>query len=572
MGLGHSWNRTSETDEPPVSARNLDGRIFIAADARVDARDQLRARLRDRDRDLAPDAPDAELILHAYDVWGEGCFERLLGDFSFCLWDPRNHKLVCAVDHLGVKPIFYADRGGTFVASNSLEVVRLHPQVRDELNETAVGDFILIGTYLDRDATIDADVSRIPPGHFIVVADGAVRLQRYFTLPEPLEVPWQREQDCVERFVELFGEAVNDRLRSADVAIYMSGGIDSPLVALTAKRQLERRFSRSNMRAFTCVYDSLVPDDERRFTTIAARSLGVALDVQACDDGNLFDWVGRISPPQPFAGGLAGPGLDQVSRLARDFSVVLTGYDGDTLFSAAVRLHWRERLRQGDVVALGRELMWYVVHERRFPPIGARTLLARARQNRQRPRRPAWLNQEFWRRSGLEQRWAGVLDPVGVTRSREPAARGFMNPAWGGLFESYDPGYLGHPLDVRHPFADLRVIRFGLGLAAVPWCVNKHLARRCLEGLPDAIRRRPKTPLAVDPLPAVLRKRGIDWGRVGGQTPRAFPFLDASGLARSLTAPSTFSEDVWVGVRALEFSVWLADRRGRPEGVIKTPV
>ena len=113
-----------------MSPTSLGDRLFITADARIDARDELCARLRDCGRDLALDLPDPELVLHAYDAWGEGCLRHLLGDFSFALWDASRRKLFCAVDALGVRPFFYADRGGLFVGSNSLACVRLHDKVR----------------------------------------------------------------------------------------------------------------------------------------------------------------------------------------------------------------------------------------------------------------------------------------------------------------------------------------------------------------------------------------------------------------------------------------------------------
>src|SRR5438552_3262366 len=60
-------------------------------------------------------ANGAELILHAYAAWGEGCVCHLLGDFAFAIWDRRQRRLFCARDHFGIKPFFYAHRSGSFV-------------------------------------------------------------------------------------------------------------------------------------------------------------------------------------------------------------------------------------------------------------------------------------------------------------------------------------------------------------------------------------------------------------------------------------------------------------------------
>jgi asparagine synthase (glutamine-hydrolysing) len=560
VGLGHTMHRTTVEAEREVSPAALGDRLFITADARVDARDELCARLRDHGREPRTDAPDPELLLHAYDAWGEGCFEHLLGDFSFALWDAPRRKLVCAVDQLGVKPFYYADRGELFVGANSLACVRLHPEVRDELNDVAVGDFLLFGSSRDRDVTIYADVARIPPGHFLVVQGGALRLQRYFTLPLPVEAPWPRPAECVERFQELLATAVADRLRAPKVAIYMSGGVDSPLVAMTAKRELAKRFPRPELRAFTCVYDHLIADEERPYAELAARSLGIPVDVEAFDDGQLFDWVGRIAPAEPVSSIVLGPRLDQLARLARHAPTVLTGFDGDALLRADLRLHVLERLRQGRWGALGRDALWYARNGRGLPPFGLRSGLARRRAEAWTPRRPSWLREDFWRGADLERRWAKEAVLPRAARSREPSAINFAVPAWGRLFENYDPGCLGQLIEARHPLADLRVVRFAFGLPAVPWCVDKHLLRCCLGGLPDEIRTRPKTPVRQDAVVELVKKRGLVLGRLAWRSDGLSRFVDVAAAAEALGHAATSSEDFLPLLRAVALGAWLRRR------------
>lgn len=103
-GLGHAMLATTfeaAREEQPCS---LDGEVWITADARIDDRDQLTGRLRAKGREVAPDATDVELILHAYHVWREDCVEYLIGDFAFVLWDSRRQRLFCARDQFGVIP------------------------------------------------------------------------------------------------------------------------------------------------------------------------------------------------------------------------------------------------------------------------------------------------------------------------------------------------------------------------------------------------------------------------------------------------------------------------------------
>jgi asparagine synthase (glutamine-hydrolysing) len=557
VGLGHTLHKSTLEAEREQSPATLDGRLFVAADARIDARDELCAHLRDLGRDVRTDAPDPELILHAYDVWGEDCLPHLLGDFSFALWDAPGRKLVCAVDPLGVKPFYYADRGGLFAGSNSLACVRLHPEVRDDLNEVAVGDFLLLGGYQDRDVTIYADVARIPPGHLLVVQEGGVRLRRYFSWPQPAEVSWRRSDDCVERFEELLGRAVSDRLRTPKVAVFMSGGVDSPLVAATAKRELERRFASSELAAYTWFCGRQFADHEDHYAGLVARSLAIPIDLQSFDGGAPFDWAERIAPAEPPPRVVMGPLLDQISRLVGRFSTVLTGFDGDALLAAAVRLHWKERVSQGRLGDVARDLAWYLGTVRALPPMGVRTYLNRVRRATRATRRPSWLREAFWQRAALEDRWASGIRPPVVTNSREPSLQIFARPAWGGLFDSYDPGCHGHAIDVRHPLADLRLIRFALGLPAVPWCVDKHLLRRCLRDMPEAVRTRPKTPLVVDFDAEVFRNRDPRALRVDWQSEGLAPFLDVAAIRRSLDQAAAQAPPSWPLLRAVGLGAWL---------------
>ena len=235
--------------------------------------------------------------------------------------------------------------------------------------------------------------------------------------------------------------------------------------------------------------------------------------------------------------------------------MVLTGYDGDTLLMAAIRLHWKERLARGEMGALVRELLWYVTTQRALPPIGVRTALARptARASRRGAVR-AGCARRSGQRAGLERRWSAAALPAAPTRSREPSVRAFAGRAWGPLFDGHDPGYLGRPIDFRHPLLDLRLIRFAMALPAIPWCANKHLLRRCLDELPAAIRRRPKTPLARDPIVELIRRRGVDAVRVPRSAERLAPLVDlrAARAALGRTADRTRSM-----IRGSRFAPWL---------------
>src|ERR1700752_670791 len=188
VGLGHAmFGTTCEavTEQQPLT---LDEKIWLTADVRLDARRELIARLEDKLgaplRTLA-DSPraanDAELILHAYEAWREDCVNYLRGDFAFAIWDATQQRLFCARDQLGVRQLYYNYSDDCFVFSNTLNCLRLHPRVSNNLNEQAIDDFLLFGQNQEKEPTTFADIKRLPRAHALSVDVEGVRLREYWT-------------------------------------------------------------------------------------------------------------------------------------------------------------------------------------------------------------------------------------------------------------------------------------------------------------------------------------------------------------------------------------------------------
>ena len=220
VGLGHALLQTVDDTRPDSQPLSLDGEVVIAADARIDGRAELRQELNSHGCHDLENVPDVELILHAYLVWGDECAKHLLGDFAFAIWDGRRRQLFCARDHFGIKPFYYAQVGDSLIFSNTLNCLRLHPRVSDELNDLAIGDFLLFDCNQDQSTTTFADIRRLPPAHYLTWQPGSLRLERYWSLPlidRPLR--YSRPQDYVEHFKALLTQAVADRLRTRRVGV-----------------------------------------------------------------------------------------------------------------------------------------------------------------------------------------------------------------------------------------------------------------------------------------------------------------------------------------------------------------
>ena len=174
VALIHARFATTDEAERESQPLTLDGSSWVAGDIRIDAREELWRELETCGVAVDRAGGDAALLLHAYGAWGPACLEHLLGDFSFALWDDKNRRLVCARDHVGVRPFCFHQAGGAVVCSNSLECVLIHPDVPDAISEGALVDFLLFGEHTNPEATVYKSVRRLPPAHRLVAGVGGI--------------------------------------------------------------------------------------------------------------------------------------------------------------------------------------------------------------------------------------------------------------------------------------------------------------------------------------------------------------------------------------------------------------
>ncbi|MGB6200616.1 MAG: hypothetical protein WBF35_13815, partial [Candidatus Acidiferrales bacterium] len=190
-GLGHALFRTTREAAAENQPFSFDGRVRIVADARLDAREELCAEINARlslQPALTPQRPDVELLLRAFEAWGEDCVDHLLGDFSFVIWDARAGHIFAARDQLGHRPLFYARTAHSLLIGNTIEALRIDPDVSDHLDEDGIADFLVTGSILGPETTAFRDIARVPAAHVLAGRPEGFDVRRYWTLPieEPL--------------------------------------------------------------------------------------------------------------------------------------------------------------------------------------------------------------------------------------------------------------------------------------------------------------------------------------------------------------------------------------------------
>lgn len=516
-GFGHTQLRTTFESEREQQPSRREG-AWITADARIDGRAELKDRLRTAGRSGVADATDEQLILHAYHVWGTDCVQHLLGDFAFAIWDTARRRLFCARDHLGVKPFFYARMGHCLVFSNTLDCVRRHPLVPSRLNDLFIADFLLFGESQEPDTTAFADVFRLRPAHRMTWSpDEGLRVARYWTLPSDLGVQHRAAGDYVERFRELLDLAVSDRLRTSRVCVAMSGGLDSTSVAAVARDLLIRGGRSFKLNAHAVVYDHLIPDQERYYSGLAAKHLGIPIHYLAADNYQLYErWQeDSTTTPEPSDVSQAAMVADANLKVASLGRVALTGWDGDALLSESLRPRFKSMVRNGQISALARGLLGYASVESKLTRSGwqnwMRRLGPRLRRRQPLAGYPSSLNPVFEAELKLKDRWLDRQAAGLPTHATRPYAYQVLDLIERyAFFESYDAGVTRVPVEYRHPLMDLRLVTYCLALPHQPWVVKKYVLREAMKGLlPESVRRRPKTPLQADPVPSLFRNGKI---------------------------------------------------------------
>jgi asparagine synthase (glutamine-hydrolysing) len=240
VGLAHLLLQSvpeSAGEKQPIA--NDDGVRRLTLDGRIDNRKELRAELGSKGFG-ARGQTDAELVLRAYECWGEECPNHLLGDFAFAVWDEAKKQLFCARDYVGVRPFYYHRAGGLFAFGSEIRALLALESVPRELNESRIADFLVEA--LDREdeeSTFYQAILRLPAGHCLTIGPERFAMRDYWNLKAPRTLKLKSLEEYGEAFREVFVEAVRCRLHSSHrVGSTLSGGIDSSSVVCTTRELL----------------------------------------------------------------------------------------------------------------------------------------------------------------------------------------------------------------------------------------------------------------------------------------------------------------------------------------------
>jgi asparagine synthase (glutamine-hydrolysing) len=565
FGFGHTLLGTSSESTGEKQPLNLNQKVWLTADARIDGRAELIAKLSElnaHERSQYENCSDAELILNAYLAWGQECVAHLIGDFSFAILDLKTQRLFCARDHLGIKPFYYARPAKTFIFSNTLESIQLHPEVTKRLNDQAIGDLLLFDFNRDPNRTSFQDISRLPPAHTLTLdlTTGECRIKRYWSSPEAVTLRYRNQSEYLEHFQDLFTRAVEDRIRTNRLQSFLSGGLDSTGIASEVVR-IRQRLNRDLSLTGQCVvYRELMDDQEGHFASIAAEALGIPLYYVVADPYLLYEDAGapELLKPEPVHEPLQKLTYHQFSKIQADCRVALSGLGPDATMSFWLHSHIASMKSNSRLAELTMDLIRYFWLKRRPPRLHVLDRLGRTPGPQTlSDTYPRWLNKKFEERLELNNREVLLQSKeMGSHFRRKQAFQLLSDPGnWTYHFEYADSGTTRLPVEVRYPYFDVRLVSYLMSIPAIPWCVDKRLLRETLkESLPAEIYKRPKTPLVADPFTRRIERGEDPWSKMESVHESLSGYVDLKQF-RSCVADG--SENLWVDMRPISLNLWL---------------
>jgi asparagine synthase (glutamine-hydrolysing) len=326
-GVGLGMRRLSiidlATGHQPI--RNEDATVWVVFNGEIYNFAEMRSDLLGRGHRFYT-STDTEVIVHAYEEWGEGAFARLHGMFAIALWDRGTGTLLLARDRLGIKPLYYAERNGRLFFGSELKSLLATGAFDRKIDPGAVEHYLTF-LYTPPDRAIFSGILKLPPGHVYRWRNGSGRAAAYWT-PPPDERSEIGEQAAAEELLSRLRDAVRSHLVSdVPLGAFLSGGIDSSLVVALMAEASDRP-----VKTFSIGFDEPEFDELDAARTVARHfrtehhEFVVRPDALAIVDRLVHHF------DEPFGDSSAIPTW-YVSQMARQHvTVVLSGDGGDELF------------------------------------------------------------------------------------------------------------------------------------------------------------------------------------------------------------------------------------------------
>lgn len=512
MGQQYLWTtRESVQEILPLTCRRR--RFWLVMDGRVDNRHELRKTLQLHGYPPRGNG-DAELVLCAYECWGQLCLTHILGDFALAIWDDVQKVLFCARDCLGIKPLYYHSGPRTFAWATEHSQLLMLPGVSNSPDEGMVGE-MLACSLRSREDTLYRDIKRLPAAHSLLVSREGISRRRYWDVDPRFQTHYVRQAEYVEHFQEILTSAIKCRLRShKPVATELSGGVDSSSIFVLAEKM--HHMEGGELQSYALVFPGVVTCDESTYiAAVAKHSRGSFTALETSIES--LEWFReKAAVFGDFPWLPHGANFDQLRTLAseRGCAVLLNGMGGDEWLTGST-LHYADYLRKFSFRSLMRQLRADLApapDSRLVPAVTLPKMIllrcgvwplmpgfvkkqVRGLRGLAKKTSHSWINASFANSIDLHNR----LQP-------KPTRRGFDSFAQEAIYQQLNDGwmYQGNEwahhhlaalgIELRSPFMDRNLIEFALSLPE-EWrwkgSQTKYILRESMRGfLPESVRLR----------------------------------------------------------------------------------
>ncbi len=327
VALGHRRLRIIDLETGGQPIGNEDGTLQVILNGEIYNFAEVRARLQDKGHAFRTRS-DTEVIVHAYEEFGEECVTHFNGMFAFALWDSSRETLFLARDRMGEKPLYYAERDGWLVFGSELRALLAHPRVAREMDLLGLSRYLSNG-YVPDPHTMFRGVCKLPPGHVLIAQPGKTRLVRYWDIqfrPDPRTT----EDEWAGIVWEELCRSVRRRLVSdVPLGIFLSGGVDSSAILAAAASLVPP----GSLTTFSMGFEE-ASYNEAPYARMMAKRFGARHQEMMCTSDIARDEIPRLGEllDEP----LADPSFLPTALLARharrEVTVILGGDGGDELW------------------------------------------------------------------------------------------------------------------------------------------------------------------------------------------------------------------------------------------------
>jgi asparagine synthase (glutamine-hydrolysing) len=451
---------------------------------------------------------DTETVLRAFLQWDTQCFSRMRGMFAAALWTESRGRLVLARDRMGIKPLYYCQRGGDVYFGSELKAILENSEVPRRLDVEALDTYLSVN-YVPGPRTLIQGIEKVPPGHLLEWRRGKTQVEAWWKYP--VGPPRRRSlEEAKEELDWLLNDSIREHMVSdVPLGVWASGGLDSSTVLHYAAAHCTGR-----LKTFSVSFNGRSFDESPYFREVARVygtdhhefDLNPDVELQTA----IQDFAYYSDEPSADAGALPVWYLSRMSR--RHVTVALSGEGADELFGGYVtyladRLARPFRLIPSPLRRMMRRTL------DRYMPVSDEKISLEYKLKR-------WIDGSWLHPDEAHFFWNGTFSPEQLQQLR-PGTKGSglralaerlgIDAAGVERYLRIDQNYylpddilyktdrmsMAHSLEVRPPFLDHRIVEFAASLPAslkIRGFRQKFLLKELMRGkLPQAVLDRGKT-------------------------------------------------------------------------------